>query len=220
MTRPGGTALNAGQVGAFRASEFIAARYREQTVDDGVFRQIAEKELAVLETLCKIPAKRDWKQERAVLQHRMSEAGAFIRSQEKVTAALEGAYKQSAALLADGLGGLTPRDFAETLRNRQLLTAQIFYLESILMQIDHIGSRGGSIVLAKEGVPIHPKLGEVWRMAAENKSYRNQVMQCGYGANGYPEISWEPCRPVPETDGWFENVWNDFRNGTIYGGRK
>ena len=220
VTRPGGTALNAGQVGAFRAAEFIAAKYREKTVDESVFRQIAEKELSILEGLRKIPAKRDWKQERAILQHRMSEAGAFIRSQEKVTAALDGAYKQSAAMLSDGLGGLSPRDFAETLRNRQLLTAQIFYLESIRMQIDYIGSRGGSIVLAKDGVPIHPKLDSRWRMAAEKKSYRNQIMLCGYGENGYPEISWESCRPVPETDGWFENIWNDFRNGTIYGGKK
>ena len=216
VTRPGGTALNAGQVGAFRASEFISAKYREQTLLDSVFQKIGEHALAVLEEQRKIPAKLDWKSERAALQHRMSEAGAFIRSREKVLAALDGARKQSTALATDGLGGLSSQAFAEALRNRQLLTAQIFYLESILMQIDCIGSRGGSIVLAENGEPIHPKLDSRWRMAAEEKSYRNRIMLCGYGESGCPEISWETCRAVPETDGWFENVWNDFRNGKIY----
>ena len=209
--------MNAGQVGAFRASEFIAAKYREDTFSEAEFEAVAGKALAVLNALRSVPAKLDWREERAALQHRMSKCGAFVRSSEKVVEALDGVYRQFASLNADGLGETDAQSLAENLRNRQLCTAQIFYLESILMQIDYIGSRGGSIVLSEKGVPIHPALDGKWRMAEEKTSFRRQIMMCGYGANGYPEISWCECRPVPETDGWFETIWSDCRAGKIYG---
>jgi hypothetical protein len=216
VTRPGGSALNSGQVGAFRAAEYIAAKYRENTVDEAEFAEAAGKVLAELDARRSIPAQCVWKDERREFQHRMSSAGAFVRESGKVTAALDEAYNQYARLINDGLGGLSWQEIAETLRNRQLCTAQIFYLEAILMQIDYIGSRGGSLVLSPEGELISEKLGSQWRIKPENKAYRKQVMLCYYAANGYPEISFEPCREIPESDGWFENVWRDCRSGRIY----
>ena len=218
VTRPGGTALNAGQVGAFRASEFIGANYREGTFPADQFDTLLEKELAFLRTQRAIPAVLDWRSGRAAIQRRMSRAGAFVRSAENVTAALDEAYQQAAALNGDGLGNLDAQSLCEALRNRQLCTAHIYYLECILMQIDYIGSRGGSIVLSENGRAIHPALDSKWRMAEEKTAFRNRLMICGRGASGYPEISWTPCRPVPETDGWFETIWSDFRAGRIYGG--
>lgn len=218
VTRPGGTALNAGQVGAFRASEFIGANYREGTFPADQFDTLLEKELAFLRTQRAIPAVLDWRSGRAAIQRRMSRAGAFVRSAENVTAALDEAYQQAAALNGDGLGNLDAQSLCEALRNRQLCTAHIYYLECILMQIDYIGSRGGSIVLSEDGREIHPALDAKWRMAEEKTAFRDQLMICGRGASGYPEISWTACRPVPETDGWFETVWSDFRAGGIYGG--
>ncbi len=219
VTRPGGSALNAGQAGAFRASEYIAANCRGFTFAEEEFEAVAQKELALLTAFRSIPARKNWKTERHALQRRMSRSGAFVRSSEKVVEALDEVYKQLAALMSDGLGGLDSAALAEHLRNRQLCTAQIFYLESILMQIDYIGSRGGSIVLSPDGKEIHPALGSSWRIAEEKVSYRNKIMLCGYGANGYPEISWEECRPLPETDGWFEVIWKDYKEGGIYGNR-
>ncbi len=218
VTRPGGTALNAGQVGAFRASAFIGANYRESTFPADQFDALLEKELALLRTQRAIPAVLDWRSGRAAIQRRMSRAGAFVRSAENVTAALDEAYQQAAALNGDGLGNLDAQSLCEALRNRQLCTAHIYYLECILMQIDYIGSRGGSIVLSENGRAIHPALDSKWRMAEEKTAFRDRLMICGRGASGYPEISWTPCRPVPETDGWFETIWSDFRAGRIYGG--
>ncbi len=218
VTRPGGSALNAGQVGAFRAAEFIANAYNSESVSDDEFSAIAEKELQILELLKTLPAKQDYRQERSELQHRMSEAGAFIRSTAKLEQALDDAYKQLNRLFSDGLGNLDTKNLTETLRNRHLCIAQIFYLEAILMQIDYIGSRGGSIVLSADGEKIHPKLGEEWRIKAENPDFRKLIMTCGYGDNGFVEINWESCRNIPESNGYFERVWSDFRNKKIYGG--
>ncbi len=216
VARPGGSALNAGQVGAFRLSEYIAANNREHTFSDAEFQTIADRELAILNALRTVPATLDPSRERAALRRRMSENGAFARSVAKTTTALDGAYAQLAALYGDGLGGLNVDDLAEALRNRHLCAAQIFYLESILMQVDYIGSRGGSVVLAEDGVPIHPKLPKEWRMKAENATFRNQIMICGYDPSGRMSISWEPSREIPDANGWFETVWSDFRAGKIY----
>jgi hypothetical protein len=84
------------------------------------------------------------------------------------------------------------------------------------MQIDYIGSRGGSLVLAPDGEKISGKLGDMWKIKPEVTAYRDQVMYISYADNGYPEISFEPCREIPSPDGWFEKVWQECRNKEIY----
>jgi hypothetical protein len=84
------------------------------------------------------------------------------------------------------------------------------------MQIDRIGSRGGALVLSDDGELINDKLGDAWRIKPEVSEYRNYVMYSSIGAMGYPEIGFEKCREIPECDGWFETIWQDFREKRIY----
>ncbi|MBE6367632.1 MAG: FAD-binding protein [Lentisphaerae bacterium] len=216
VTRPGGSALNSGQAGAFRAAEYIANVYQQPTVDEKAFAAAAEAALDYLQKSQMLPAECCWKSERMEFQQRMSNAGAFVRSCDKVTEALDGAYRQMARLNQDGLGNLTTLEMAENLRNRQLCLAHIYYLEAVLMQIDHIGSRGGSLVLSNDGEVISEKLGTAWRIKPENPAYRNYIMYSQLNVSGYPEFGFEKCRPIPESDGWFENVWRACREKRIY----
>ena len=101
---------------------------------------------------------------------------------------------------------------------RQLCIAHVCYLASIMEQCKVIGSRGGSIVLSSSGEHISPLLGSEWKIMPEDASYRNRVMRCIYEKGKMPGIAWEDARPIPETDGWFEKVWADFRNNKIYSG--
>ena len=212
VTRPGGSALNAGQVGAFRAAERIVKRKRDD-FDPEAAEKIAERELEALQRRMEHPCSLDWRSERLAFQRRMSKAGAFVREKTQVETALSEAKEQYKKLRADGLGGLAPDALTETLRNQQLCLAHIFYLESIRKQILETGSRGGSIVLSENGKPIHPKLAGQWRTAPENETMRGQVATCAAGPDGMPVTGSEPCHAVPEPDGWFENVWKDFREG-------
>ncbi len=209
VTRPGGSALNAGQAGAFRAAEWIANQGNTDLFPENEFLEIAEEENAKLLASQKIKALRNWREERKELQRRMSASGAFIRKKEQVAAALAEARRQYRDLCLDGLGGLDEKALREALRNRHLCFAQVAYLECILKQTEEVGSRGGSIVLGESGTEIHSALS--WNMMEEKKAYRNFVMTWQNGTAG-----WEPCRPVPEQDGWFETVWGDFRSGKIY----
>ena len=113
------------------------------------------------------------------------------------------------------MGGLSPRDRTESLRNISLCLAHTLYLEAVLKQTVETGSRGGSRVLCTDGQPLSGKLAEKWKVMAENKLFRKKMICCSY-KNGKAEFSVQDCRPVPETDGWFETIWHDCRNGRIY----
>ncbi|MBO7146143.1 MAG: FAD-binding protein [Lentisphaeria bacterium] len=214
VTRPGGSAFNAGQAGAFRAAERIAGNKSSPLPRNA--EKIAEAALSELQHQTNLDAQLDWRKERMEFQQRMSRAGAFIRSAENVTAALSEARQQYQRLLQDGLGGLKPDDYTETLRNRQLCLAHLYYLTSIAEQIKTSGSRGGSIVLSENGIPIHNGLESKWKLAPEDPAYRKKMMLCHAGKDGTPEISWENCREVPHPDGWFETVWKEYREGKLH----
>lgn len=215
VTRPGGSALNAGQTGAFRAAERIAGQPGDP-VNRTDAERIAAAELESLRVQTERHCAKDWRRERTVFQRRMSKAGAFVRDLPSAENALTEAEQQYAVLIADGLNGLSPQDLTETLRNRQLCLAQIFYLKCVREQILHIGSRGGSLVLSEQGETVHPGLAGKWRVMPENETFRNRIMRCAAGPDGMPEISWEECRKVPEPDGWFETVWKAYREGKLH----
>ena len=209
VTRPGGSALNSGQVGAWRAAERIARGYGNDCVGDGAadFARVAEARLA--EMLAR-PAVRDWRTDRLRMQERMDRAGGFIRRSDEIRAAIAEAEAELPAMLADGLGGLNGRECAEALRTRQLAFAHLVYLRAIEDQIDRAGSRGGAIVIDSAGEPIAPCLGEEWRMAPEKTEARNEVAICRAEPSGKVVVRHEPCRPVPSEVGWFERVWAEY----------
>ncbi|MCQ2397107.1 MAG: FAD-binding protein [Lentisphaeria bacterium] len=214
VTRPGGTALNAGQVGALRAAEYIAAKYPSP-----------EQNLNV-STTCKLcdedkPCTLDWRKERRELQERMTMAGSFLRTEETVTNAIQEAQAQYLRFVKSGLKGLNVSDMVETERTYSLCIAQLCYLAAILEQCRSAGSRGGSIVLDDNGRGrrIHNALGSDWTMVPEDESYRRGVLtlKCEVTDDDINiETQWEDARPIPSTDGWFENVWKEFREGGIY----
>ena len=211
VTRPGGSALNAGQCGAFRAAEFISKRCKNWSIDVAEAENIAKEYEELIQDRFKQGAKRDYQFERQLFQERMSVSAAFVRDEKIIAKALIAAQIQLENMKKDGLNSIGA---VELLRNEQLLTAQIMYLEAILFYIrSGVGSRGSAIVLDENGVNVHDKLD--WRMIPENNDFRSKVlvseMKCGKIEN-----SWENCRPIIEGDDWFENVWHAYREGIIY----
>ena len=211
VTRPGGSALNAGQCGAFRAAEYIANKNRIWKIDIDEAEKIAavcEQEIAsrLTSEIC-----RDYQTERKIFQERMSCYAAFVRDEKMLEKALAEAKNQLADLKKLPLGESCA---VELLRNEQLLAAQIVYLETILYHTrSGVGSRGSSIVLAPDGVKIHEKIN--WRMVRENTSFRNAILTSEL-RDGKVDLKWEKCRPIPQSDDWFENVWHNYRDGVIY----
>jgi len=211
ITRPGGTALNAGQCGAFRASEHISLRRRSDAPLD--LKAAKTAAVPVLETLQKrltIPASGDWKEEREKLQCRMSKAGAFLREKTALQQALSEAKAQYKRLAGAGLKGLSLHQTIETLRNEQLLFASIVYCEAMLKEVlDGIGSRGGAAVLGDTGLAIPALNGQ--KVVPEDTSFRSKVLETVASPDATVTQTWAACRPLPTPDGWFETVWKEYR---------
>ncbi len=210
VTRPGGSALNSGQVGAWRAAERIARGYANDAASGGEAEAFARAAEARFGELLARPAVRDWRTNRLRMQERMDRAGGFIRRGDEVRAAIAEAEAELPAMLADGLGGLNARECAEALRTRQLAFAHLVYLKAIEAQISRAGSRGGAIVVDPSGKVIAPCLGEEWRMVPEKSEARNEVAVCRAEPSGRITVRHEPCRPVPPEVGWFERVWAEY----------
>lgn len=216
VIRPGGSALNAGQVGAFRAAEYIAARYADPDGSfDAPFYATAQKmEEEILEKTGR-GTFFDWKEQRAVMQARMSRTGAFLREKRSLETALNETRAQLANLQNDGLASVSPAELSERLRTRSLVFSAAVYLAAMHEQVEAgVGSRGGSVVLSEDGRMVHDKL--PFRIEEEDKSFRGMVQEVSAAPDGSTKIRRVPCRPIPETDGWFESVWKACREKRIY----
>lgn len=219
VTRPGGSALNSGQVGGFRAAEYIANRYAGETLDRAAataaggaacvrWRDWAARGQG---------AGTGWREERKALQARMSREAAHIRDPRTLPAALAETDAQWQRLDTAACRWETPADLAEACRTRILCAAARTYLEAIAEAIRcGVGSRGSALVLDPDGEPANPRLDGTWRMRPENPLYRERVQVTLPQANGDCAHRWDACRPVPADDPWFETAWAAFREGRIY----
>ncbi len=223
VARPGGCALNAGQVGGFRLAELIARRYRQWTLDREAAQQAAADRVAELFQWLDLSARAPygWQQERTALQQRMDRAAGPIRSAQTLEQALVEAWEQVERIETAGCGYAAEHEAGEALRTRQLCLAHAVYLEAIRFAVaEGAGSRGSAVVLDPAGQVIHPKLGDRWRMEPENPEFREKVLVTTVDVSrcGLPAVSnhWVDRRPIPDTDTWFETAWAQFRSGAIY----
>ena len=219
VLRPGGAALNAGQVGGIRAAEFIAHRYREPSLNERTAREASLERFRELYQWLKrsekvsIPHAAEAEEFRA----RMTEAGGHIRSLETIREVRKAAWVQWRRMEREGCGFGSPEAWGKIFTIRHLCFAHAVYLDAVTAALESgVGSRGSSLVLGKEGPPVHPKLGNAWRYIPENPAFREKVLKITPSRDGQTEIEWVHRREIPETEGWFENTWADFKKGKIF----
>jgi succinate dehydrogenase/fumarate reductase flavoprotein subunit len=219
VCRPGGSALNSGQVGGFRAAEYIAAKYSNSTLDDQTVAVIAQHELERLQQWCELKtvAPHSWQAVRVAIQERMSRSGALIRSADALHDVVDAAWHDYNELVEFGSTYDNATEQVEALRNLHLCLAHAVYLDAVSSAVDAgVGSRGSAISLAETGTELHAELGSEWNFIPENREFRDQVLVTKYRGSTVVEQTWEKCRPLPTPDGWFETAWADYREGRIY----
>jgi succinate dehydrogenase/fumarate reductase flavoprotein subunit len=216
--RPGGSALNAGQVAGFRVADYIAARYGQWTCESKDFQDAARVAVQEISGLIGQPAPTDWRAEREELQKRMSRCAAHIRSREELRKAAKDAWAQWRRLEKAGCAGATPRDVSEAVQNRQLCFAHAVYIEAVRFAIESgVGSRGSCIVLDPSGQRAHGKLDAAqWSFAPENPGFRDNVQETVAHRDGKVVSTWVPRRPMADSDAWFETAWAAYRKGEIF----
>jgi succinate dehydrogenase/fumarate reductase flavoprotein subunit len=222
VNRPGGSALNAGQVWSTRAAEYIAACYQESSTSEArveaAIRSDCEQVLGWIES--SNGADLTWQSALDDIQARMSRCGAHIRSKEAIKAEIPAARQLVEQLITTGCNSEDRVDLRNAFRVRQLAFAHLVYLESIRFMLENgVGSRGSSIVLDPAGTKVNPLLDDAWKIQLEDPAFKSKALLTQVSDKGEIGNTWELVRPIPEIDAWFETTWAAFRNGEIYGGK-
>ena len=218
--RPGGSALNSGQVGGLRAAEYIAARYRDDPMDIDSFISLTadqiDNKIEMGKKFMSNKAKNSNVMDiRNKIGKRMDWVGAHIRSLE---GARQGAKEARKMLLS--LGDTTSissiAELPHAYKNYDLLLTQYVYLSAIADYIEKGGkSRGSYLVYDDKGTLPVDGLPEKFRFSLDNGKLDGLIQEVTY-KDGQVSFEWVKVRPIPSEEDWFENIWNDYRRGAIF----
>ncbi len=208
ISRPGGSALNAGQVGALRAAEYISRN--GFSVGESEYAKALEASLRRQSAFDKLVSNAD-----NVCGHidcarrKMSDMGGAIRDSQKIKKylcevenKLEGFFSDVAVASCNRLRlAYQYRDILET--QRAVLSAMLDYAER------GYSSRGSAIICDGKGV-LPQGLDECFRFRM-SESRASHKIQTAVENNGKIQINLRDVRPIPKTDDFFEKVWQEFR---------
>ncbi len=206
--RPGGSALNAGQVGSLRASTWIHAHCHDEDwkpVACDVHQQVQE-----MIELSNNHGEMDFMPIWAENQKRMTSCCGIIRDQSLISDFLASLKRQLASFRQ--YGPRTSSALPKYFQYRDSLISQITYVSSMLDYCIEYGlSRGSALYVRNEGslpddrmprnlecsIEDNPKLSSI------QETMFDKVMQCTH--------AWRPVVPLPVTQDFFELTWSRFR---------
>ncbi len=227
--RPGGSALNAGQVGALRAARYIAA-HRAQLPDEaalteatGALSVAADAWGARADAWISNGASSGDNTDVLLSAHRaeMSACAAAIRHVDGMRVLIE----KDRALLADfdaRVGAVGKLGMTRALALRDMLMTQIAVLTAMIDYTAAGGrSRGSAIYTAPDGAAaagLENEANGLFRHHTDKGDLDAVAQLVSYDAsNRTATATWRPVRPLPEAGGFFENVWRGYReNGNVY----
>ena len=229
VKRPGGSALNAGQVGGLRAAEYIANACPPDPPDLRARRDAIKQALAAVReriarhrTASGAPAPDE---ALAEIRRRMTRHAAHLRSAAGAKQAFADAVGQYRRIARDGLHAPTPRDVVAAIQAEQQCLTHVGLLFAVREMLARgAGSRGSHCVLDPAGVEMHPALidpdsRQPYRVKAENEALRDHILAVRFDPEA-PELfaaEDRTPRPIPHRDVAFETAWREFREGRIYG---
>jgi succinate dehydrogenase/fumarate reductase flavoprotein subunit len=227
VKRPGGSALNAGQAGGLRAAEYIVNVYGCELPD------FSDKQPEIDEQLKDIVSRfeqnrssSDLDPEKVLeeIRSRMTVSGGHIRQMNDAQKALKEAIELYKNIQQKGFNSQDTRSFITSIQAEHLALASVGYLKAVVELLKQgSGSRGSHLVLAQDGIEIHPDVidkttNEPLKFKPENQSLRNSILQIEYDQDS-PDLfqsSTIELRPTPTERKAFEPAWMDYREGKIY----
>ena len=212
IARPGGSALNAGQVGSLRAAKYIAGHKRGNSK---AFPKILEEALQRNVQLCEHFRENPDNVDATVIAARkqMSICGAAIRVPEKINEACKKARKT--LLLMKQCIGVGENALYTAYQLRDTLVTQIVTLEAMLdySSVAKV-TRGSALYYDPKGEKPEG-MEESFRFTGNSKACAEMV-QVGCWNDGKCEFRWRPVRPLPEENEAFETVWRSYRDNNVY----
>ncbi len=234
VKRPGGSALNAGQVGGLRAAQYIVNVYGCELPDysaweDEITGQLGQlfakfdKYRAGNGPMPKVMIER--------IQRRMTLSAGLMRDSRTARRALKEAVELYRLIQKNGLGAPGKRALVWAIQAEHLALTSIAYLKAIVELLRQgSGSRGSHLVIVRDGVEIHPGIiapvssgedrngGKALKFKPENPSLRDSVLRVEYD-DSLPDMfrcESVKLRAAPGNAKAFEPAWRDYREGKIY----
>ncbi len=223
--RPGGTALNAGQVGAMRAARYIAVRCRGEAMEAETFLEHFKEEIrafiqigeGALEKGTASADRSGWPRGTDILEAawervtgRMSRTGSIIRDVQQIREAREAIQKELAGLRQE----IRIKDRGQLpvlYRLRETLICQYVYLSAMEdYGTAKRGSRGSALYTDENGSLPQTLQDGRFRFSLDQGEGKEQIQEIAY-KEGQCEIHWRKRREIPADDSFFENVWRGFR---------
>ena len=148
----------------------------------------------------------------------MSLSAAHIRVPEEMEALAAKAGAELERFFADTRAD-SPLELPHAYKNRDMLLVQRAMLSAMALTGSACLSRGSALLASPEGAGVSmPGLtaGEelsAYRYLPGNGSHRGDWVKTALEGGEF-RSEFVPVRPLPRTDDWFENVWNDYMRRT------
>ncbi len=211
--RPGGSALNAGQVGSMRAAQYIAHCGRGDAIDEASFIeecggqiieriQMGEAGMGTEDTVYRLLQ---------TAADRMSKSASIIRDCDSLTECWNEVVSDLACFRS-----IAQVSSAEKLpvlyRLHEILLCQYVYLSAMIDYARNAGcSRGSAIYHNPSGYVGRPFLSGKFRHILDNGRLNRQIQEIQYKPPLFCETEWRPVRPIPAQSEAFETVWKHYR---------
>ena len=227
VKRPGGSALNSGQTGGLRAAEYIVNAYGCELPDYSDKKDEIERQLSQLIGRIETYKSSSGLSAEKVLEEvriRMTASGGHIRELNDAQKALKQAIELYKSIQQKSFNSKDARALITAIQAEHLALTNIAYLKAIVELLKQgSGSRGSHLVLAKDGIEIHPDVidkatNKPLKFKPENKSLRDSILHIEYD-DSLPDLfrcETIKLRPAPTERKAFEPAWKDYREGKIY----
>ena len=224
VTRPGGAALNAGQVFGQRCAAHIHSQLKRtpwaSETPDTLVRSL-QKALVWLNRNVGNTSGIALDDLANEIQNRMSDHAGFVCHVGEVPAALDAARALNRRIAREGVCINEPRKLSEGILRVQ--TALLS--EAVLAALDHYirhggGSRGARMLCAEQGAQApDARLGKLdeYRFLAEKDAHKQEKILVRYDPEQGMRISTRPLRGIEDTGTiYFEKNWGAYLTGDIY----
>lgn len=221
--RPGGSALNAGQVGGLRAVMYISQQYCNLPPDNDVFINASSSQIEGIHSLTKkILSQKSTKSSsiefiRSQIQKRMTECGGIIRNSKAVKRAVNEA-KALNSTITNRIRILSAKELPSAFKILDLCLTHWIYLEALSEYLEKGGkSHGSFLVLDLKGEKPCAELEDEWRfrLTDDDAFVSQRILEIGLKEGTSILKKWAHIRPIPRDKTWFEQVWKEFREGKI-----
>jgi succinate dehydrogenase/fumarate reductase flavoprotein subunit len=210
--RPGGSALNSGQVGSYRAALHILKKHNFSPPKNKDFLQNCksqiESELENASGWLKKGNNENGQNYLDEIRKRMSSTAGIIRNAVKIRAAVTETSKIFEHL-KDNIGASDVNGLLECFMLSDQCLTSLMYLKAIDIYLENGGRSRGSYLVTDHDQSMDDPARFSPLMCEYDKQAENEILEIKY-TKGILKSSFTSVRPVPVQDLWFEKIWAVF----------